>query len=333
MTVTTTELVRPTPGEPHGSPGRSSVRLEVEAVDRRFNDTWALRDVSLRLRAGRIHALLGPNGAGKTTLLRIVAGLTGPTSGSVSFHTASGTVPGGWDARHLVGLVPTGDRSFYLRLSGLQNLEFFGRLYGFSRREARGRAVDRLDRVGLAAAGSRRVGLYSQGMKKRLAVARALMASPPVLLVDEATHDLDPEGARTVRALVADAAAAGAAVLWATQRLEEIRGFADGVTLLQDGAVRFAGTVDQLIAGAEAMRYVVRLRGAQSRALKEILGGAASIEPVRGDADHWVLHLAGGGVLGAAVARLDAAGIDVLSCHRERSEVEDAFMALTGGDA
>ena len=96
-------------------------------------------------------------------------------------------------------------------------------------------------------------------MQKRLAVARALLTSPPVLLIDEATHDLDPEAARRVRELVAATAARGAAVAWVTQRLDEIRGFADMVTVLHAGRVRYAGTVPQLMAQAAPRRYLLHL--------------------------------------------------------------------------
>jgi ABC-2 type transport system ATP-binding protein len=107
-----------------------------------------------------------------------------------------------------------------------------------------------LEAVGLTDAARRRVGVYSHGMQKRLSIARALLTAPGVLLVDEATHDLDPEGAERVRSLVAERAAAGAAVVWTTQRVDEISGFAGRVTLLSAGRVRLAGSVSELLAEA-----------------------------------------------------------------------------------
>ena len=144
--------------------------------------------------------------------------------------------------------MPSGDRSFYLRVSGLENLVFFGRLYGLRKPRAFARAWECLRAVGLEEAARIWVGLYSHGMQKRLSVARGLLSDPVVLFVDEATHDLDPEGARRIQDLMADAASRGTAVVWATQRLDEIRGFADQVTVLDRGAVRFVGTVPQLMA-------------------------------------------------------------------------------------
>jgi ABC-2 type transport system ATP-binding protein len=228
---------------------RPALALEVRGLRRRFDRAMALDGVDLTVRAGEIHALLGPNGAGKTTLLRTLSGLVAPTDGSVVVLGADVSA-GTRSLNGRVGLVPSGDRTFYLRLSGLENLIFFARLQGLGKRAAVARAHEVLEEVGLRDAARRNVGVYSHGMQKRLSIARALLTAPGVLLVDEATHDLDPEGAERVRSLVAERAAAGAAVLWATQRVDEISGFADRVTLLSAGHVRFAGSVSELLAEA-----------------------------------------------------------------------------------
>ncbi|HEY7623074.1 MAG TPA: ABC transporter ATP-binding protein [Solirubrobacteraceae bacterium] len=221
--------------------------IEVQGLRRLFERSIALDGVDFTVRAGEIHALLGPNGAGKTTLLRTMSGLVAPTEGSV--HVLGADVTAGTRAlQGHVGLVPSGDRTFYLRISGLENLVFFARLQGLRRRKATARAHEVLAAVGLTDAARRRVGLYSKGMQKRLSIARALLTEPGVLLVDEATHDLDPEGAQRVRALIAERAAAGAAVMWATQRVDEISGFANRVTVLTAGRVRFTGSVNELLA-------------------------------------------------------------------------------------
>jgi ABC-2 type transport system ATP-binding protein len=221
--------------------------LEVRGLRRRFDRSMALDGVDFAVQPGEVHALLGPNGAGKTTLLRTISGLVAPTEGSVSVLglevTARNRALNG-----RVGLVPSGDRTFYLRISGLENLVFFARLHGMRRRAAVARAHEVLAAVGLSDATRRRVGAYSHGMQKRLSIARALLTEPGVLLVDEATHDLDPEGAERVRSLVAERASAGAAVVWTTQRVEEISGFANQVTVLSAGRVRFTGSVGELLA-------------------------------------------------------------------------------------
>jgi ABC-2 type transport system ATP-binding protein len=301
---------------------------------RRFRKTLALDGTSLAIAPGEIHALLGPNGAGKTTLVRILSGVIAPTSGTVSVAGLD-AVSNPRELRTLLGIVPSGDRSFYLRISGFENLVFFARMHGLRRKAAGERADELLEHVGLAEAARKRVGEYSHGMQKRLSVARALLTDPRVLLVDEATHDLDPEGSRRVKALVAAAAERGAAVLWATQRLEEIRGFARAVTLLDRGRVRFQGSVPRLLEYAAPRRYVLRLRngrpgGIELQDAQRALGRTARIAPpVEEGSEHHVIALAEDAVVGDAVAALAGAGVRVLACRQERSEIEEAFLALT----
>jgi ABC-type multidrug transport system ATPase subunit len=310
--------------------------LDVVDVTCRFGSTVALDDVNLSLRAGEIHALLGPNGAGKTTLLRVLAGLITPTAGSIRV-APSLLEEGPKPRRRPIGLLPSGDRTFYLRLSGLENLVFFARLYGMSRREALARSRTLLERVDLADSARTRTGVYSSGMLKRLSVARALLPGAPLLLIDEATHDLDPDGARRVRDLIREAAADGSAVLWTTQRLEEIRGFADRVTVLSKGHVRFEGSVPKLLARVSARRYVLQLSdGRRSReravaAMKRAVRGVATVEPAAdGEDDHVMLSLGADAVLGDALAALTEARFRVVSCNEAESGIEEAFLAVTG---
>jgi ABC-type multidrug transport system ATPase subunit len=318
----------------------SVAAIDIVDVSRRFGSHQALDGVSLEVREGEIHALLGPNGAGKTTLLRIVSGLVDPDGGELSLSGRPIGRLAPREHRRLLGLVPSGDRSFYLRISGIENLIFFGRLQGLSRAQATDRARACLEEVDLVEAARKRVGVYSHGMQKRLSVARALLMDPPVLLVDEATHDLDPEGAVRVRELVANAARRGASVIWATQRVDEIRGFVDRLTLLHRGTVRFRGTVPAFMAASRSTRHLVHLR---SRAADEspdvleparaALRGSGSLTPTgETDGEHFVLDLETGSSLGVAITELTAAGVDVLSCREERSPIEDAFLAFTGTD-
>jgi ABC-2 type transport system ATP-binding protein len=178
-------------------------------------------------------------------------------------------------------------------------------------------------------------------MQKRLAIARALLMPAGVLLVDEATHNLDPEGARRVRELIRHAADGGAGVLWTTQRVEEIRGFADTVTLLNAGRVRFSGSPAQLVALASPRSFLLRLRNGQDTAagdgargavvrLQEALGSVGQIATdAAGDGEHYLLTISDGATLGDAITRLSAARVQVLSCSEARSEIEQAFVMLT----
>jgi len=312
------------------------VIADVDEVSCAFGDVLALDTVSLEVRAGEILALLGPNGAGKTTLLRMLTGLVTPASGGV-YVLDRDVVRHTEDLRGRIGLVPSGDRTMYLRISGFENLRFFARMHGMRRRAAAARAREVLEDVGLADAGDRPVGHYSHGMQKRLSLARALLTDPALLLVDEATHDLDPEAATQARELVAAAAARGVAVVWTTQRVEEIRGFVSRVTLLARGRIRFDGSVPELMAHASPERFLVRLRNGRPpgpqllASLAGALQGVASVSQPEDEpgSEHYLLSIADGAVLGQAIAALAEADVDVLTCREERPEIEDAFLLLT----
>jgi ABC-2 type transport system ATP-binding protein len=309
--------------------------VEVEGLHRSFGPVRALSGIDLEVAPGEVHALLGPNGAGKTTLMRILSGLVDPSAGSAYvLGRRAGRSP---ELRALIGTVPAGDRTFYLRLSGLENLVFFARLHGLRRRAARARSLGLLGAVGLADAATRPISTYSHGMQKRLSFARALLSEPELLLVDEATHDLDPVAAQQVRDLTAARAAAGTAVLWATQRIEELHGFARRVTVLDRGHVAFAGTVAALTAMGGGDRHVIELGPASSlpqAAFDAALGTRGRLLPAPGgDGSHVLLALAPGVALGTAVAALTDAGAEILSCRDERPPIERGFLAVTGESA
>jgi ABC-2 type transport system ATP-binding protein len=324
--------------------GSGEVAIDVRGVSRRFDEKEALRGVSLLLRHGTVHALLGPNGAGKTTLLRILAGLVDPDAGTVVVEGDPSMERKSRRYRSTIRMTPSGDRSFYLRISGVENLVFFARMYGLRPKQAKVRARECFSAVGLEHAGDQRVGRYSHGMQKRLSVARALLVPAPILLIDEATHDLDPQGATRIRGLIRDAVDEGAAVLWATQRLDEIRGFADHVTLLNRGEVRFEGTVRAFMAVSPPRRYLVHLRdvaasedhrerGILARS-QEALEGLGRIVPTEeADQGHLLMALEEDVVLSRALGALMATEIEVLACVEERSEIEEAFLNLTDPEA
>jgi ABC-2 type transport system ATP-binding protein len=224
----------------------------------------ALRGVSLRVDAGEVVGLIGPNGAGKTTLLKIISTLLEPTSGRVRV--------GGFDVvrdQHEVcrrlGLVLEGDQGLYDRLSGLQNLEFYGALAGMSRRAARARAHEILELLELADRDKLVFG-YSSGMRMRLSVGRALMADPPLLVLDEPTRSLDPLASRFMSRLIRDLASRGRAVLLADHRLDEVVATCSRIVGLVHGEIRYRGTPEELVeapAGAAAALMDMLEREAQ----------------------------------------------------------------------
>lgn len=308
--------------------------LRVAGLRRAFGERVVLDRIDLEVNPGELHAVLGPNGAGKTTLLRIIAGITDPTHGQVTVAGISKRPGEDRELRRIIGLVPSSATSFYMRLSGYENLLFFARLEGLPKRAASERAREVLAMVGLDEAALRRAGHYSNGMQRRLSVARAMLTSPVLLLVDEATQGLDPEGARSVRDLFRSIADGGTAVIWTTQRIDEIRAFADRVSFLHGGRFQFVGTVPELAALARPRHYVLELASRGADGLFDVartaLRGTAELKPVTGAVTSlFLMALHPDSVLGEAVGALQEAGVQVVSCTEERSPIEEAFLALT----
>jgi ABC-2 type transport system ATP-binding protein len=218
--------------------------VELDGVVAVLGGFPALAGATLTVERGEIVLLRGPNGAGKTTLLKIVSTLLQPTAGHVLVD--------GHDPRHdaravrdRVGLVLADDRALYWRLSGQENLEFFGVMHGLTHRDARARAGALLDQVGLASRDKLVFG-YSSGMRARLSLARALLTRPPLLLLDEPTRALDPMASAAVAEMLRVSAADGVAVLLSSHRLDEIETACDRIIVVTDGAVRFDGAVSEL---------------------------------------------------------------------------------------
>jgi len=222
----------------------------------------ALADVAFEVKAGQILGVVGPNGAGKTTLLRILADLLTPDKGRV---TMLGRDVGrnGNDLRRQVGYVSSDERSFFWRLSGRQNLMFFGRLYGLSAAEARKRIAREMDAFDLRPKADHLFRDYSTGIRKKFSVIRALLHRPSVLLLDELTSSLDPESNRMVKRLVRAYVShtPNCAALWSTHRLEEIVEICDRVLVIDRGKITFLGDVTKFNdERPERSSYVLRTR-------------------------------------------------------------------------
>lgn len=199
----------------------------------------ALRDVSFSVGDGEIVGLVGPNGAGKTTLIKIISTLLTPSTGAVLVDGAD-VVRRPDEARHRLGLVLTDDRTAYWRLDGRRNLEFFGVMAGLVPSEARRRAGELLDTLGLAQRDKRVMG-YSSGMRSALNIARAVMAEPAVIVLDEPTRSLDPLASANVGELLRTEAARGRSVLLSSHRMDEVASLCDRVVVLVGGEVRHIG--------------------------------------------------------------------------------------------
>ncbi len=207
----------------------------------------ALRDVSFAVETGEIFGLIGRNGAGKTTLTKIVATLVQPTTGSVSVR-GHDSVLHDVQVRRQIGLATAEERSFYWRLTGEQNLMFFARLHGLAERVAKQRMRELFAKLELEEVAKRRFGEMSTGNKQRLAVARALLSSPPVLLLDEPTRSLDPLAAARMREMISSLAQQDppVTILLTSHNLSEVETLCQRVAVISRGQIRAIDTPEQL---------------------------------------------------------------------------------------
>jgi ABC-2 type transport system ATP-binding protein len=203
---------------------------------RRQAEVRALDGVSLTIPRGEVHGLLGPNGAGKTTLVKILSTVLLPTSGHAAI-LGHDVVRATRQVQPLIGIVFGGERGLYTRLTGRQNLEYWGALYRLPVAEVHRRSAALLDRMGLADKADRRVETYSRGMKQRLHLARGLIGDASVLFLDEPTTGMDPVAAREFRALIGELTGEGRTILLATHDMVEAEALCHRVTLIDKGRI------------------------------------------------------------------------------------------------
>jgi ABC-2 type transport system ATP-binding protein len=241
----------------------SEFTIDLEGVRRTFGEVVALDDFSVKVPRGSVAVLLGPNGAGKTTTVRILTGALLSHGGSVRVLGVDPAVDGD-DIRARTGVVPP-KPAMWDRLTGRENLEFTARIYGVSGDEIEPAAA----RFGIDHALHLDVSGYSTGMRTRLALARALLHDPELLLLDEPTAGLDPESARAVLEMIRELAGAGRTIVMATHLLHEAEGIADQVILMGKGTVRAAGPPSEL-AGTYMADPVVILDGEHHEIIERI---------------------------------------------------------------
>ena len=278
--------------------------IETFDLRRSFNGRVAVDGISFAVERGEVFGFLGPNGAGKTTTIRILTGQLLPSAGSArvaGFDCASEAQK----LKHLIGVVFE-QQNLYERMSGRENLAFFASLFGMPLR----RVEEALDQVGLQERAKDKVKVYSNGMKQRLIIARALLNHPQILFLDEPTRGLDPGAARDIRQLIADLGRAGTTIFLTTHYMEEADQLCQRVTFFNEGRIVALDTPRHLKIAHGQRRVQVLLKGEGGG---EATGVALSLDQPA-DTRRLSDYMAQG---------------QVLTIHSEEATLEDIFIKLT----
>jgi ABC-2 type transport system ATP-binding protein len=305
----------------------------AEGLHKQFGDHLALRGLDLQVREGSVCGVLGPNGAGKTTAVRILATLAQPTAGNARI-AGFDVVRQADEVRRIIGLAGQ-HAAVDEKLTGRDNLRLFGRLSHLSRRAARARADELLDRFDLMDAADRSVADYSGGMRRRLDLITSLIVAPRVLFLDEPTTGLDPRSRGeiwdAVRTLVAD----GTTVLLTTQYLEEADQLADDIAVIDQGRVIATGTPDELKSriGGDRIDVLLAETTDQTSALR-IMAKLTGTEPEIAEAGRISSPISGREVgLADVVRELDQQGVRIADVALRRPSLDEVFLTLTGKPA
>ncbi|MFB8243722.1 ATP-binding cassette domain-containing protein [Streptomyces sp. NPDC055952] len=311
----------------------SGAAVTVRGLVKHYGETKALDGVDLDVRAGTVMGVLGPNGAGKTTLVRILSTLLAPDAGRATVA--------GYDAvrqprqlRRVIGL--TGQyASVDEKLSGWENLYMIGRLLDLSRKEARARADELLERFSLTEAAKRHAATYSGGMRRRLDLAASMIGRPSVLFLDEPTTGLDPRTRNEVWDEVKRMVGEGVTVLLTTQYMEEAEQLASELTVVDRGQVIAGGAIEEL--KAKVGGRSLRVRPADAAHLRPLAAAlddlgitglaTTTVDPDRGDV---LVPILSDEQLTAVVGAVTARGITLASLTTELPSLDEVFLSLTG---
>ncbi|WP_227374750.1 ABC transporter ATP-binding protein [Haladaptatus halobius] len=299
--------------------------IRIDEVTKRYDGVTAVNDLSLEVRAGEVFGFLGPNGAGKSTTINLLLDFIRPTSGEVEVlgHDAQAESVA---VRSRTGVLPEGF-SVYDRLTGRQHVEF-----AIESKETEDDPDALLDRVGILDAADRKAGGYSKGMSQRLALAMALVGEPELLILDEPSTGLDPNGAREMREIVRAEQDRGATVFFSSHILGQVEAVCDRVGILRDGELVAEDSIDGL---REATGADTRLRIETTSLPPGALDRVREIDGVSGvNRDGNTLFVAcETNVKTTVIAALENAGADIDDFETEEASLEDLFVAYTEREA
>jgi len=244
----------------------------LESVSKRFGDVWAVRDLNLRIKYGRVYGLLGPNGSGKSTTMKMILGLVKPDSGEIlvdGIDVSKNPV----EVRRMIGYVPETPR-LYDYLTGIEYLDFIGEAYGMSPEERKRRIEEFLEAFELKGRENELISGYSRGMKQKIALIAALIHRPKILILDEPLSGLDPRSARIVKDLLNKLKEEGVAVILSTHILEIADALCDEIAIMYEGRKLAEGRPKELremagMPGSTLEEVFLKLTGTED--LKEVI--------------------------------------------------------------
>jgi len=296
----------------------------------------AVDGVSLHIERGEIFGLLGPNGAGKSTTIRILCTLLEPTSGTAKVNGFD-IVEQANKVRQNLGTLLAGERSIYWKLSGRENLEYFAALYHIPPAVAKKRVNDLIERMELKDRANELVEKYSTGMRQRIAISKALLARPPILLLDEPTLGLDPQAARNLRELIIELRKEGHTILLTTHYMEEADQLSDRIGIIDTGKIIALDTPEglkQRVGKSEIVKLEV---AGWYQKIGEQLGQLNGVENIAfhntGADGVWEISLRSANtraILPRVVETVNHNGTQLLNMNIVRPSLEDVFIDLTG---
>lgn len=310
--------------------------IEIEAVSKRFEDTLAVDNISLKIEKGELIGLLGPNGAGKSTLTKMVSGMLNPTSGMIKVGDFD-IQKQAMKVKETLGVVPQ-DIVLYDYLNAKENLSFYGRLYGLSGARLKTRIDELLKFTQLEEkAVKRHVSTYSGGMKRRVNIAAALLHEPQVILLDEPTAGLDPQNKHALWQIIENLKSQGKTIVLTTHMMEEAEELCDRVAIIDKGKIIALGSPNQLVKKIKMENTITVIPDKLTPKLIENIKGISGVKNAYAAIDETekkenikIITDSPDDILPEIVSTIVKDGAKVLSIQLSRVTLEDVFIALTG---
>lgn len=302
--------------------------IETFDLTKHFDDFVAVEDVTLTAHPGEVLALLGPNGAGKTTTVRMLTSILKPTRGTA--HVAGhDIIREAAKVREAVGIL-TEHHGLYLRMNGQEYLEFFAQVYEIAPKVRQTRIEQLTERFGLADAIDRRLNEYSKGMRQKLALVRAMLHNPPVLLLDEPTSAMDPHSAKLVRDAIMGLRGDGRTIILCTHNLSEAELLSDRIAIIRRGRIIASGTVAELKArllGPPLME--IRLTTDINGLVKEL----ATLVEIDSQGIDWVRYRAAEPeeVNPRILRQLTSQGVEIVTLSEVPQSLEEVYLRVVAG--